>query len=106
MSTMTEPVVEIEPGAEAHAESRGVGDVFRHILASVPRLFPTFRSLRVSIEPDPEIRDHVFIIFRLRLARSDVPDRRAAWRRWYDDYREASPIHREPFVLDLLGEPE
>ena len=106
MSTLTAPLVEIEPGAEAYAESKGVGDVFRHVVASVPRLFPTFRSLKAFIRPDPEIRDYTFIIIEVRVSRADVPDRKEAEWRWFRDFDDAYPIPREQsFVLRLLREP-
>ena len=107
MSTLpaTVPVVEIAPDVLPHVRARGVEAVYRHVLESVPRLFPTFRSLHVSIEPDVAIKDYVFIVFEARVPIEDVPDYREAIKRWDGDYVAAYPAPRqEPFLLHLIRE--
>jgi hypothetical protein len=105
--TATKPVIEIEPDVLPHVRARGVEAVYQHVLESVPRLFPTFRSLHVSIKSDVAIEDYIFIIFDLCVPSADVPDHREATSRWIRDYLTAcTPSHREPFVLDLTTEEE
>jgi len=108
MSTLpaTLPVIDIAADVEAHVRARAVEAVYRHTLESVPRLFPTFRSLHVTIEPDPEIEDYTFIVFRVRVAVEDVPEYLAADRLWLRDHMAAYPVVTEPFVLSLIRELE
>ncbi len=109
MSTLpaTAPVIEIAPDVLPHVRARGVEAVYQHVLESVPRLFPTFRSLRVSIKPDVAMEDYVFIWFEAGVPLADVPDHLAATQRWIADYLVACDgQRREPFVLDLTTEEE
>jgi len=109
MSTLpaTVPMVEVAPDVLPHVRARGVEHVFRHVLESVPRLFPTFRSLHVSIRPDVAMEDYVFIRFEVRVPIADVPDYLEADGRWGRDYMAAYPSPRqEPFVLHLIREEE
>ena len=65
MSTLalTVPVVEVEPDVLPHVRAKGVEAVLHRLVEAVPRLFPTFRSLHVSLAPDPEIADYTFTRF-------------------------------------------
>ena len=71
LPTTAMPRIEIEPEAKAYAEEKGGGEVFRHLLEAVPRLFPTFRGLRVALEPDPEIADYMFVVYHVSLPEED-----------------------------------
>jgi hypothetical protein len=53
-------------------------------LAVVRKLFPTAASVRVFLEPDPEIRDCWYIVFEVKVPKDDVADYVAAKRLWYD----------------------
>ncbi len=103
----TAPVVEVEPAVLPHVRVRGVEHVFRHVLESVPRLFPTFRSLHVSIRPDVADDDLIFIVFEARVPLADLPDYVGAKRLWGDDFLASYPPPRlEHFVLHLKREEE
>jgi hypothetical protein len=104
--TATRPVIEIAPDVEAHVRAKRVEAVYRHTLESVPRLFPTFTRLTVTLEPDPEIEDYTFISFELHVPKEDVPDYRGATKRWLRDHIAAYPGGGEPFVLSLFREGE
>ena len=109
MSTLpaVAPVAEVEPGVLPHVRARGVEHVFKHVLASVPRLFPSFRSLHVGIRPDVADDELLFIVFEARVPLADVPDHAGARRLWGDDFLMAYPPPRlEHFVLHLKREEE
>ncbi|MBY0232739.1 MAG: hypothetical protein K2W96_25950 [Gemmataceae bacterium] len=101
------PVVVVEPDVLPHVRAKGVDAVLQRLLAATTRVFPTLRELRVRLSPDPEIRDYTFIVFEVRVSRTDVPDYIEALERW-DAERVAvdPPPHREPFVLNLRREAE
>src|SRR5882757_6997225 len=76
------PSIRIEPEAEAYAREKGAGDAFRHMLAVVPHLFPTFRSLHVWLEPDVSIEDYFFIIWEVKVPAAEYMAAIEAKREW------------------------
>src|SRR5262249_27525266 len=88
MSTLsaTQPVIEIAPDVLPHVRARGVEAAYQHVLDSVPRLFPTFRRLEVSIRPDVALEDYIFIIFDVHVPIVDVPNYQEAVSCWRRDF--------------------
>lgn len=72
------------------------------LLAGVRRLFPTLQSLRVFTEKDPELRDVEFLVIDVAVPAIDVPDRRQAKDRWYEEFhRIVPPPYNCPYVFAL-----
>ncbi len=61
------------------------------LLAATRKVYPTARSLRVSLELDPELRDVWSIVFDVEVPREDIPDYVAALRRWTDELFRICP---------------
>ena len=73
------------------------------LLEATRRLFPTARSLRVFTEKDPELRDVEFLVFEVEVPSADLPDYRAADKRWDAEYCRIVPRpHNCPFVFSLI----
>lgn len=95
------------PDVLAYAERFGIRQYLDEFVARTRRLFPTARSLEVFTEPDPEIRDLVFLVFELHVPKVDVPDFLAADRIWHDEYHELVPgPYQAAVCLSLYRDPE
>jgi hypothetical protein len=94
------------PDVVAYAATFNVADYLEPLRQATLRVFPTASSLDVYLEDDPEIRDLTFLIFEVRVPAQDMPDWRAAHRRWSDEfYARLSPPYQCPFALRLRTAP-
>lgn len=73
------------------AAEQGVTEYLQPLLDTTRRLFPTARSLTVSVNEDPEIRDMRTIVFDVRVPQADVPDFVSAVHRWTDELFRCCP---------------
>jgi len=61
------------------------------LLAATRKVYPTARSLRVSLELDPELRDEWSIVFDVDVPQTDIPNYVSALRRWSDELFRICP---------------
>jgi hypothetical protein len=61
------------------------------LLAATRQVYPTARSLRVSLELDPEIRDDRHIVFDVEVPQTDIADYVKAQHRWTDELFRLCP---------------
>jgi hypothetical protein len=61
------------------------------LLDATLKLFPTARSIENFLEDDPEIRDDTYIVFEVRVPRTDVPDFVQMQHAWIDELNRVCP---------------
>ena len=101
---ITLPRIEIEPEAQAYAEEKNAP--FRHMLQAVPRLFPTFRKLRVALEPDAEMADYFFVVWYVTVPEEDYAagwDKRGAWHDEFEKGRDGFAWVSFPLYVEKAG---
>jgi hypothetical protein len=75
------------------------------LLEATRRVYPTLRSLAVTLELDPEIPDDWHIVFWVRVPKEDVPHFVEALHQWNDEQSRICPaplacIFRLVLMLD------
>lgn len=72
------------------------------LLEATHRFFPTARSVKVSVEEDPELRDNTGIVFDVEVAGLPLEEARAARRQWNQEMdRLYPPLRKFLFCLRL-----
>src|SRR2546425_418711 len=107
MSTLTTPSTAWQwlPDVIECARRYKVDAYLEPLRNALQEAFPMARSLKVFAETDPEIPDHYYIVFELRLPLVDVTDHVAARQRWDEVRRHICfPPGAYPFCLALLPE--
>jgi hypothetical protein len=61
------------------------------LLTATRRVYPTLRSLRVSLERDPELRDEWHILFEVEVPKSDLPHYVQAQHAWGEELFRLCP---------------
>jgi hypothetical protein len=68
----------------AFATANQVEHCLQPLLEATHRIFPTARSVKVSVEEDPELHDNTQIVFRVQVAGLSLEQARAVRRQWHE----------------------
>ena len=68
----------------AFAVEHQVEHCLHPLLEATHRIFPTARSVKVSVEEDPELRDNTQIVFDVQVAGLSLSESKAARRQWHE----------------------
>jgi hypothetical protein len=86
----------------AFATANQVEHCLQPLLEATHRIFPTARSVKVSVEEDPELHDNTQIVFRVQMAGLGLTETRAADKQGNQELlRICPPIRSFPFCLLL-----
>jgi hypothetical protein len=72
------------PEVVAFAAAHQAEHCLQPLLEATHRIFPTARSVQVSVEEDPELRDNTQIVFRVQIAGLSLDETQAARRQWHE----------------------
>ncbi len=72
------------------------------LLEATHRIFPTARSIKVSVENDPELRDNTQIVFDVQVVGLPTEEVRTAEKQWLQESRRLYPPLRKILFCLLL----
>jgi hypothetical protein len=75
----------------AFATANQVQSYLDPLLEATWRVFPTLRTLKVTLEADPEIRDDWHIVYQVWMPKRDVPHFVEALHKWNDELSRICP---------------
>ena len=90
------------PDVVAFAAAHQGEHCLQPLLAATHRIFPMARSIKVSVENDPELRDNTQIVFDVQLVGVPLDEVRTAERLWSQESRRLyPPLRKLLFCLRL-----